>query len=141
MQRLGTACEKEGGSMKANEFVTKFGWKKAVEAINKAPPLDDKVWYFFLCNECGNGGSSQEMITDSYMPDYCACSICTSEDLNTDHSIFDELKRLIYSWFLIKDYYGLTRAKEHAISPYTAPEIKRALEQAIADVESVGDSK
>lgn len=37
---------------------------------------------------------------------------------------------------LVKDYYGLTRAKEHAESNYTAPELKAALKQAIADVES-----
>jgi len=34
------------------------------------------------------------------------------------------------------DYYGLTRAKEHAESNYTAPEIKDALKQAITDVEA-----
>ena len=48
----------------------------------------------------------------------------------------DELKRLVESHELVKDYYGLTRAKEHAESNYTAPEIKNALKQAIADVES-----
>ena len=47
-----------------------------------------------------------------------------------------ELKRLIKSHELVMDYYGLTRAKEHAESNYTAPEIKDALKQAIADVES-----
>ena len=46
------------------------------------------------------------------------------------------LKRLVESYELVKDYYGLTRAKEHAESNYTAPEIKDALKQAIADVES-----
>ena len=48
----------------------------------------------------------------------------------------DKLKRLVESHELVKDYYGLTRAKEHAESNYTAPEIKDALKQAIADVES-----
>ena len=47
-----------------------------------------------------------------------------------------ELKRLIKSHELVMDYYGLTRAKEHAESNYTAPELKDALKQAIADVES-----
>ena len=47
-----------------------------------------------------------------------------------------ELKRLVESHELVKDYYGLTRAKEHAESNYTAPELKAALKQAIADVES-----
>ena len=48
----------------------------------------------------------------------------------------DDLKRLVESHELVKDYYGLTRAKEHAESKYTAPELKAALKQAIADVES-----
>ena len=46
------------------------------------------------------------------------------------------LKRLFKSHELVMDYYGLTRAKEHAESNYTAPEIKDALKQAIADVEA-----
>lgn len=48
----------------------------------------------------------------------------------------DDLKRLVESHDLIKDYCGLTRAKEHAESNYTAPELKAALKQAIFDVES-----
>ena len=48
----------------------------------------------------------------------------------------DDLKRLVESHELVKDYYGLTRAKEHAESNYTAPELRAALKQAIADVES-----
>lgn len=141
MQRMGTACEKEGGSMNVNEFVKKFGWKKAVEAINKAPLNDDNVWYFFLCNECGNGGSSQEMITDAYMPDYCACSVCTSEDLNTDSCIFDELKRLVESWKLVQSKGGLENAKEDELWANELGFGFKGLNQAIADVESVGDSK
>ena len=48
----------------------------------------------------------------------------------------DELKRLVESHELVGDYCGLGRAKEHAESNYTAPELKAALKQAIADVES-----
>ena len=48
----------------------------------------------------------------------------------------DDLKRIVASYELVMDYYGLTRAKEHAESNYTAPELKDALKQAIADVES-----
>lgn len=48
----------------------------------------------------------------------------------------EQLKQLVESHELVSDYYGLTRAKEHAESNYTAPEIKNALKQAIADVES-----
>ena len=48
----------------------------------------------------------------------------------------DDLKRLVESHELVSSYYGLARAKEHAESNYTAPELKAALKQAIADVES-----
>ena len=48
----------------------------------------------------------------------------------------EQLKQLVESHELVMDYYGLTRAKEHAESNYTAPELKAALKQAIADVEA-----
>ena len=48
----------------------------------------------------------------------------------------EQLKQLVESHELVMDYYWLTRAKEHAESNYTAPEIKAALKQAIADVEA-----
>lgn len=59
----------------------------------------------------------------------------TSLKDNSAINIYD-LKRLVESHELVSDYYGLTRAKEHAESNYTAPELKVALKQAIADVES-----
>jgi len=46
------------------------------------------------------------------------------------------VKLLVESHELVMDYYGLTKAKEHAESNYTAPELKATLKQAIADVES-----
>ena len=59
------------------------------------------------------------------------------ESMGDKLSIEDNnLIRLVESHELVMDYYGLTRAKEHAESNYTAPEIKDALKQAIADVES-----
>ena len=56
------------------------------------------------------------------------------EFINTE--FLDDLKRLVESHELVMDYYGLVKAKEHAESKYTAPELKVALKQAIADVES-----
>ena len=61
------------------------------------------------------------------------------EDLSeqgVDSDFTKDLKRLLKSHELVKDYYGLTRAKEHAEWNYTAPELKAALKQAVADVES-----
>lgn len=59
---------------------------------------------------------------------------CSLEDGLSFHT--EQLKQLVESHELVMDYYGLTRAKEHAESNYTAPELKAALKQAIADVES-----
>ena len=48
----------------------------------------------------------------------------------------DDLKRLVESHELVKEHGTIERAKEYANSPYTAPEVKERLKQAIADVES-----
>jgi len=47
------------------------------------------------------------------------------------------LKRLVDSIYLVKEHYTLERAKKYADSPYTAPEIKERLEQAIADYKDI----
>ena len=97
--------------MKANEFVKKFGL--------------DKTKY--IINDYENGK-------------YKDCCLDSGLINNLEKSWWDicvyDLKRLVESHELVKDYYGLTRAKEHAESNYTAPELKVALKQAIADVES-----
>lgn len=50
--------------------------------------------------------------------------------------ILDDLKRLVESHELVMEHGSLERAKMYANSPYTAPEVKGRLKQAIADVES-----
>lgn len=94
-------------NMKANEFVKKFGVAEAKKVLH-----------------CMDDASEFKI----YMP----------EDTWDKPTLIDAagLRRLIESHELVKDYYGLTRAKEHAESKYTAPELKVALKQAIADVES-----
>ena len=57
-------------------------------------------------------------------------SSCKSVDIS-------KLKRLVESIYLVKEHCTLERAKKYADSPYTAPEIKERLEQAIADYESI----
>lgn len=47
-----------------------------------------------------------------------------------------DLKRLVESHGLVKEHGTIERAKEYANSPYTAPEVKERLKQAIEDVES-----
>lgn len=50
---------------------------------------------------------------------------------------YPELKRLVESVALVIEHYTVERAKIYANSPYTAPEVKQALERAIADYESI----
>ena len=49
---------------------------------------------------------------------------------------YNDLKRLIESHELVKEHGTIEHAKEYANSPYTAPEVKERLKQAIADMES-----
>ena len=97
--------------MRANEFVKKFGIDKAksiVDDFEKNPSVN-------CCFDSGLANGLDKSWWDIFVYD---------------------LKRLVESHELVMDYYGLTRAKEHAESNYTAPELKDALKQAIADVES-----
>ena len=99
--------------MKANEFVKKFGWEEANSFVN---------WH--------GGKTSFKFLKVKEQ----TISVHSGDQPYDFH--IDALKRLIESHELVKDYYGLTKAKEHAESNYTAPEIKDALKQAIADVEA-----
>ena len=68
---------------------------------------------------------------------YKADELKIFKGLGGELSIEDaHLMRIVESHELVMDYYGLTRAKEHAESKYAAPELKDALKQAILDVES-----
>ena len=96
--------------MKANEFVKHHGWDEAKKALDSCCWMDGSY-----CTKLSHG--------------------CIKNDHDCCIDVTD-LKRLVESHELVMDYYGLTRAKEHAESNYTAPEIKDALKQAIADVES-----
>ena len=98
--------------MKANDFVKKVGWNLAKEYADECP---------CSCN---------------YLHEHGFYSISETWQLNEKHVLVSDLKRLVESHELVMDYYGLTRAKEYAESNYTAPEIKDALKQAIADVEA-----
>ena len=104
--------------MKANEFVKKFGWEEAAEIVCGVP---EKFRFKCLSNVCWDNNTYK--YSDRFKPRLSLVNMA-------------DLKRLIESHELVKDYYGLTRAKEHAESNYTAPELKVALKQAIADVES-----
>lgn len=53
-----------------------------------------------------------------------------------DGEDFDDLKRLVESYELVKEHGSLERAKMYVESIYTAPEVVERMKQAIADVES-----
>ena len=100
------ASARRSVNVKANEFVKKFGLEH-----------------------------TKYLIEDTELSEFAIHSSCAGK-YSMDTVSTEDLKRLVESHDLIKDYYGLTRAKEYAESNYTAPEIKDALKQAIADVES-----
>ena len=102
--------------MKANEFVKSYGLNSFKAAM--ACPQFVRHKYAIIYSD----------------------EIDFSNELIEKHADYmfkaSDIKRLVDSHELVKDYYGLTRAKEHAESNYTAPELKAALKQAIADVEA-----
>ena len=98
--------------MKANEFVKKHGWEAVIEAV-KTTPIDHDFQSTDLEPILARDGSIIGF----------DCKVHT-----ISHA---EVKRLVGSYELVMDYYGLARAKEHAESNYTAPELKATLKQAI----------
>lgn len=121
--------------MKANEFVREFGLKAAKLAILSAPSENDRVWYFYWCRGCGHGGSSCDMLTNDWFPDYCACPKCSSENLQCDDWDLDNLKRLVESWELVESYGGLDDARDFVFKNTGLYDV-RDLKQAINLVES-----
>ena len=121
--------------MKANEFFKKFGVDAAKDILkNKRSWIDKKS---------GRELTDNSFVLKSKTYEYAIGTLYMGNFSDYDENSYrvDEvnlllLKRLVESHELVKDYYGLTRAKEHAESNYTAPELKTALKQAIADVES-----
>ena len=107
--------------MKANEFVKKHGWDAVINAVKstnaeETAAFESKDLDPILAKNGSVIGFNVKIHAISYL----------------------DVKRLVESYELVMDYYGLTRAKEHAESNYTAPELKAALKQAIADVEACG---
>ena len=102
--------------MKANEFIKEHGLSSFKAAI--LCPQFKRYGYAILY-------SDEVDFSNNFIDKHADYMFKTSD-----------IKRLVDSHELVKDYYGLTRAKEYAESNYTAPEIKDALKQAIADVEA-----
>ena len=121
--------------MKANEFVKKFGWDYAKDILkNKRSWIDKKS---------GRKLTDNSFVLKSKTYEYAIGTLYMGNFSDYDENSYRVgevnlllLKRLVESHELVNDYYGLARAKEHAESNYTAPELRAALKQAIADVES-----
>lgn len=120
--------------MSAINFIQQHGIEKAREVVEGAPPKDDRVWYFFVCRECGCGGSSERLVTDSYICDYAACPGCGAEDFDDDWDIYDELKRLVDSVDEINGVGGIGMAK---LINQTVDGEHLDLEQSIAAYEAI----
>ncbi|MHA3117293.1 hypothetical protein E0H86_07350 [Acinetobacter sp. ANC 4635] len=101
--------------MKANEFVKNFGWDEARIFTNSYAGDIDTAFKFLKVKD-----KSIQMNDGSIEYDF--------------H--IDDLKRLVESHELVFEHGSIDRARKYADSPYTAPEIKVVLDQAIADVES-----
>ena len=101
--------------MNAIKFIKLYGLHSARVTVEDA---QENTHY---CTEAGYYSIKLDV---TYEP--CPDCVCLSE-----------LKRLVESVDLVKEHYTLDRAIEYANSPYTAPEIKERLEQAIADYESI----
>lgn len=121
--------------MKASEFVKKFGLDAAKDILENRRSWIDK--------KSGRKLTDNSFVLKSKTYEYAIGTLYMGNFSNYDENSYrvDEvnlllLKRLVDSHELVMDYYGLTKAKEHAESKYTAPELKFALKQAIADVES-----
>ena len=101
--------------MKANEFVKKFGLDIFKAAI--FCPQFKRYSYAILY-------SDEVDFSNNFIGKHSDYMFKTSE-----------IKRIVGSHEMVKDMYGLVKAKEYAESSYTAPEVRKALKQAIEDVE------
>lgn len=124
--------------MRASEFVKKFGLDAAKDVLENRRSWIDK--------KSGRKLTDNSFVLKSKTYEYAIGTLYMGNFSNYDENSYrvDEvnlllLKRLVGSHELVMDYYGLTKAKEHAESKYTAPELKVALKQAILDVESCNE--
>ena len=98
--------------MNAIQFIKEHGVEKAREVVEGAPDWATGI----------------NLNSLKYFGGDCFCG---------GDFLVSDLKRLVVSVELVKEHYTLDRAKSYAASPYTAPEIKERLEQAIADYEAI----
>lgn len=115
--------------MNAYQFIKQDGLNKAREIADGAP--ETATYYVFWTGKVRYINDATSEIYSEKYGGWCAANVMV---LNLKNSL-SELKQAITDWELVKEFYGLTKAKEYASSPYTAPEIKSVLEAAIKRIE------
>ncbi|MEG2446945.1 MAG: hypothetical protein RSA22_11605 [Acinetobacter sp.] len=125
--------------MNAIQFIKDHGVEKARGVVEGAP---DKTASHYVISRRPHYYSVD---FQSYFNngDWHDSDYASEQDLANDYEPqnvirLSDLKRLVESVYIVKEHYTLDRAKKYAASPYTAPELKVRLEQAIADYESIG---
>lgn len=118
--------------MNAIKFIQQHGVDKAREVVEGAPEgatsiigemyfrFTDKEYWYWSFSGCKSKGKSEQYFYYKKRTIYLS-----------------DLKRLVESIYLVKEHHTLDRAIEYANSPYTAPEIKVCLLDAIADYKSI----
>lgn len=117
--------------MNAIKFIQQNGVDKAREIIAKEQFVAD------LCLVTPSGNLIYYKEVKGSFPevtDFGKVGLIADDYLMLELS---DLKRLVESIYLVKEHYTLDRAIEYANSPYTAPEIKVCLLDAIADYKSI----
>ena len=110
--------------MKAFEFINSFGLDEAKRVVEYRDKHASRTCVYTFNKPCAD---KAKLSGGAYL---------YTESYNEWSVSVDDLKRLVESHALVKDLYGLARAKEYCESEYTAPEVSERLKQAIADVES-----
>ncbi len=104
--------------MKAKDLIKAKGINYAQEIVYNAPS-NALEWNEGFTFKCGQG-------TDKI----------TKADKEKYFVSIPDLRRLVESHELVFEHGSIDRAKKYANSPYTSPEVKCAIERAIADVEA-----
>ncbi len=107
--------------MKAKDFIKKFGWEKAKNIVAKTENIG--IYVNEKMSLAVYNSSSGYIVSDGL--------------LFTINRI--DLKKYTDAYELVKDLYGIDKAREYADSEYTAPELSIAIKQAITLVEEVGE--
>lgn len=123
--------------MKANEFVKKFGWEKAKEALGFVP--ENQHWFsMVMVKENGYLAVMQapSVIHQDGNTTLTAPSFKLCDEWKPKFTEMNKLKRLVESHELVESYGGLEKAMDAVINQEANSRPMSQLAQAIADVGS-----